>query len=94
MNSLLFTSVDEAGRIRVPRLNIGYIFAGVVMTTLVYLTALQWNSAFKLSIQNIQQKHQELSEEAAAYVVASSVTVFIILITVIIYFVIRHNYKK
>lgn len=93
MNTLLFTSFDETGQLRVPRLNIGYVFAGLILSTLVYLTALQWNAAFQLSIQNLQQKHQEISEEAASYIVASSITVFIILVTIVVYFAIRGNKK-
>ena len=93
MNTLLFTSVDD-GQLQVPRLNVGVIFAGLVMSTLVYLTALQWNSAFSLSIQKLQEKHQELDEEEASYIVASSVTVFVIVITLIVYFALRHRISR
>lgn len=93
MNTLLFTSVDE-GQLQVPRLNVGVIFAGLVLSTLVYLTALQWNAAFTLSIQKLQQKHQELDEEEASYIVASSVTVFVVVITLIVYFALRHRISK
>ena len=93
MNTLLFTSVDE-GQLQVPRLNVGVIFAGLVLSTLVYLTALQWNAAFSLSIQKLQQKHQELDEEEASYIVASSVTVFVVVITLIVYFALRHRISK
>ena len=93
MNTLLFTSVDE-GQLHVPRLNVGVIFAGLVLSTLVYLTALQWNAAFTLSIQKLQQKHQELDEEEASYIVASSVTVFVVVITLIVYFALRHRISK
>lgn len=93
MNTLLFTSVDE-GQLKVPKLNVGVIFAGLVMGTLVYLTALQWNAAFTLSIQNLQNKHKELNEEEASYVVASAVTVFAIVVTLIVYFALRHRMSK
>lgn len=94
MNTLLYTSVSDEGHLQVPRLTIGHIFAGVVLSTLVYLTALQWNSALSLSIQNLQNKHKELNEEEASYVVAASITVFIVLITMIIYFAMRSSSKK
>lgn len=93
MNTLLFTSVDD-GQLQVPKLNVGVIFAGLVLTTLVYLTALQWNAAFSMSIQKLQQKHQELDEEEASYIVASSVTVFVVVITLIVYFALRHRIRK
>ena len=94
MNTLLYTSVSDEGHLQVPRLTIGHIFAGVVLSTLIYLTALQWNSALSLSIQNLQNKHKELNEEEASYVVAASITVFIVLITMIIYFAMRSSSKK
>jgi hypothetical protein len=93
MNALLLTSVNE-GQLEVPRLNVGIIFAGLVLSTLVYLTALQWNAAFTLSIQKLQNKHKELTEEEASYVVASSITVFAILITLIVYFALRKISKR
>lgn len=94
MNSLLYTTVSEEGHLKVPRLTVGHIFAGVVLSTLIYLTALQWNSALTLSIQHLQNKHKELNEEEASYLVAATITVFVILITLIIYFVLRSNNKK
>lgn len=95
MNNLLFTTVDvSTGRVTVPKLNVGLIFSAILLTTLVYLAALQWNSAFTLSIQNLQNRHQELNEEEASYVVAASVTVFLLLITVLIYFIMRHSLKR
>jgi lysylphosphatidylglycerol synthetase-like protein (DUF2156 family) len=94
MNTLLYTSVADDGHLKVPRLTVGHIFAGVVLSTLVYLTALQWNNALTLSIQNLQNKHQELNEEEASYLVASSITVFIVLITLIIYFALRSQSKQ
>jgi hypothetical protein len=94
MNNLLFTTVDSGGQLKVPKLNVGVIFAGLVMSTLVYLTALQWNAAFSLSIENLQNKHKELNEEEASYVVAASVTVAVIVITLIIYFALRHRGRK
>lgn len=93
MNTLLFTSVDD-GQLQVPKLNVGVIFAGLVLGTLVYLTALQWNAAFTLSIEKLQNKHKELDEEEGSYVVASAVTVFSIVITLIVYFVLRHRMSK
>lgn len=93
MNTLLFTSVDD-GQLQVPRLNVGVIFAGLVLATLVYLTALQWNSALSLSIQKLQQKHNEVDEEEASYIVASSITVFVVLITLIVYFALRKRSKR
>jgi hypothetical protein len=93
MNSLLYTTVNEKGHLHVPKLTIGHIFAGVVISTLVYLTALQWNSALTLSIQNLHKKHKELNEEEASYLVAATITVFIVLITMLIYFAIRSNNK-
>jgi heme/copper-type cytochrome/quinol oxidase subunit 2 len=96
MNALLFPSVSD-GHLEIPRLNVGVIFAGLVMATLVYLTALQWNAALSLSIQKLQQKHQELDEEEAAYIVASSISVFVIVVTLIVYFALRkrtHRHKK
>ena len=93
MNTLLYTSVDD-GKLQVPQLNVGVIFAGLVLSTLVYLTALQWNAAFTFSIEKLQKKHKELDEEEASYVVATSITIFVVLLTVIIYFVIRDKNSK
>jgi uncharacterized membrane protein len=94
MNNLLFTTVDSGGQLKVPKLNVGVIFAGLVLSTLVYLTALQWNAAFSLSIENLQTKHKELNEEEAAYVVAGAVTVSVVIITLIVYFALRSRARK
>jgi lysylphosphatidylglycerol synthetase-like protein (DUF2156 family) len=94
MNTLLFTKINDGGELLVPKLNVGHIFAGLVLSTLIYLTALQWNAAFTLSVQKLQTKHQELNEEEASYVIASSITVFVVLITIIIYFALRKQTLK
>jgi hypothetical protein len=93
MNSLLFATVDDSGLIRVPHINIGHIFAGVLLSTLVYLTALQWHAAFDFSMKKLQTKHKELNEEEGSYVIAASVTVFAVLAALIVYFAL-HGHKK
>lgn len=78
------------GRVEVPKIHVGWIISTVLISSLSFVTALQWQNAFYESLISLKERHKvKLSKLSLEYISASIVTVVVILFVIMIYYMLR-----
>jgi heme/copper-type cytochrome/quinol oxidase subunit 2 len=80
------------GKITVHKINIGWIISSFLIGALAFVTALQWQTAFRASLESLQERYKgNLSKITLDYISAAVVTVFTIIIVILVYFCLRNT---